>query len=104
MNELYLYWSFRGPYSYIVLPRIMALRQQYRVTIELRVVHPAALRNPDYFTRMDPLARPYFMLDSARAAAFVGRRPTPVPIPLPRTRSRWQSPSSSRWRGIGRSA
>ncbi len=78
-----LYWSFRSPYSYIVLPRLLALREKYRVTIELRVVHPAAIRNPAYFKRMDPLARPYFLLDSARTASFHGmkfRRPVPDPI------------------------
>jgi 2-hydroxychromene-2-carboxylate isomerase len=78
-----LYWSFRSPYSYIVLPRILALRDRYRVTIDLRVVHPAAIRNPSYFARMDPQARPYFMLDSKRAAEFHGllfRRPVPDPI------------------------
>jgi 2-hydroxychromene-2-carboxylate isomerase len=78
-----LYWSFRSPYSYIVLPRVLALRDEYRVMIDLRIVHPNAIRNPAYFARMDPLARPYFMKDSARAAAFHGmkfRRPVPDPI------------------------
>lgn len=78
-----LYWSFRSPYSYILLPRILDLRVRYRVEIDLRIVHPAAIRNPAYFARMDTLARPYFMLDSARAAAFQGlpfRRPMPDPI------------------------
>ena len=65
-----LYWSFRSPYSYIVLPRIIELRDRFRVSVDLRIVHPAAIRNPSYFARMDPLARPYFMKDSARAAAF----------------------------------
>lgn len=80
---LELYWSFRSPYSYIVMPRIAALRDKFRVTIDLRVVHPAAIRNPAYFARMDPLARPYFMKDSARVAAYQGmkfRRPVPDPI------------------------
>jgi 2-hydroxychromene-2-carboxylate isomerase len=78
-----LYWSFRSPYSYIVLPRVIELRDKFRVSIDLRIVHPAAIRNPSYFARMDPLARPYFMKDSARAAAFHGltfRRPIPDPI------------------------
>ena len=78
-----LYWSFRSPYSYIVLPRIIELRDKFRVSVDLRIVHPAAIRNPSYFARMDPLARPYFMKDSARAAAFHGlkfRRPVPDPI------------------------
>ena len=78
-----LFWSFRSPYSYILLPRIVALQRDFDVAIDLRVVHPAAIRNPAYFARMDPLARPYFMADSARAAAFLDmhfRRPIPDPI------------------------
>ena len=78
-----LYWSFRSPYSYILLPRVVALQRDFDVTIDLRIVHPAAIRNPAYFARMDPLARPYFMADSARAAAFQNlpfRRPVPDPI------------------------
>ena len=78
-----LYWSFRSPYSYIVLPRMLGLRDRYRVTVDLRVVHPSAIRNPAYFARMDPQARPYFLLDSKRAAEFHGlpfRRPVPDPI------------------------
>ena len=78
-----LYWSFRSPYSYILLPRIIGLQRDFDVAVDLRVVHPAAIRNPAYFARMDPLARPYFMADSARTAAFQGmafRRPIPDPI------------------------
>lgn len=78
-----LYWSFRSPYSYIVLPRVIELQRSADVRVELRIVHPAAIRNPSYFARMDPLARPYFLKDSARAAAFHGlpfRRPVPDPI------------------------
>lgn len=78
-----LYWSFRSPYSYVVLPRILSLRENYMVSVDFRIVNPAAIRNPSYFARMDPLARPYFVLDSARAAAFHGlpfRRPVPDPI------------------------
>lgn len=81
--SLQLYWSFRSPYSYLALPRMLALARDYALTVELRIVHPAALRNPDYFRGMNPLARPYFMLDSARVAAFLGmpfRRPLPDPI------------------------
>lgn len=78
-----LYWSFRSPYSYIVLPRILRLRDSHGVEIDFRIVHPAAIRNPAYFARMDPLARPYFLKDCARCAAFHSlpfRRPIPDPI------------------------
>lgn len=78
-----LFWSFRSPYSYIALPRVAQLAEQFGVEVELRIVHPAAIRNPEYFRTMNKLARPYFMRDSARAAAFHGlpfRRPVPDPI------------------------
>ncbi|MDE2334731.1 MAG: DsbA family protein [Rhodospirillales bacterium] len=82
-DAITLFWSFRSPYSYIALPRVIGLSERFGVPLDLRVVHPAALRNPDYFRSMNPLARPYFMLDSARVAAFQGmafRRPVPDPI------------------------
>ena len=56
-----LYLSFRSPSTDIVLPRIIELRDRFRVSIDLRIVHPVAIRNPSYFERMDPLARPYFL-------------------------------------------
>jgi 2-hydroxychromene-2-carboxylate isomerase len=77
------YWSFRSPYSYVALPRVVALTRDFTVDVELHVVHPAAIRNPDYFRAMNSLSRPYFLLDSAREAAFRGlpfRRPMPDPI------------------------
>lgn len=83
MHTIELYWSFRSPYSYLVLPRIVSLSEQFRVEVDLRIVHPAAVRNPAYFKAMNPLARPYFFLDSARMADFLGmpfRRPVPDPI------------------------
>lgn len=84
MNEpVTVFWSFRSPYSYIALPRLLALSKQFDVTLDMRIVHPAALRNPDYFRTMNSIARPYFLLDSARAAAFHGlpfRRPLPDPV------------------------
>ena len=82
-DPITLFWSFRSPYSYIALPRVIALSERFDSPLEMRIVHPAALRNPSYFRSMNPLARPYFMLDSARAAAFQGmpfRRPIPDPI------------------------
>jgi 2-hydroxychromene-2-carboxylate isomerase len=83
MLHITLYWSFRSPYSYIVLPRIAELQRRANVKFDMRIVHPNAIRNPAYFKRMDPLARPYFFVDTARAAAFHGlpfRRPVPDPI------------------------
>jgi 2-hydroxychromene-2-carboxylate isomerase len=82
-SSITLFWSFRSPYSYIALPRVVEISRQFGIDVDMRIVHPAALRNPEYFRTMNPLARPYFMLDTARAAAFHGlafRRPIPDPI------------------------
>lgn len=83
MLSIQLYWSFRSPYSYLVLPRILSLTEQFNVEVDLRIVHPAAIRNPAYFKAMNSLARPYFFKDTERMAAFLGmpfRRPIPDPI------------------------
>lgn len=82
-KSITVFWSFRSPYSYLVLPRLQTLSESTGVAIEMRVVHPNILRNPNYFKTMNPLARPYFMRDTARTAAFLGmpfRRPVPDPI------------------------
>jgi 2-hydroxychromene-2-carboxylate isomerase len=83
MLSIELYWSFRSPYSYLILPRVLWLTKQFNVDVDLRIVHPAAVRNPDYFKAMNLLARPYFFKDTARMAEFLGmpfRRPSPDPI------------------------
>ena len=62
---------------------IIGLQRDFEVEVDLRIVHPAAIRNLSYFARMDPLARTYFMADSDRAAAFQNmpfNRPIPAPI------------------------
>jgi 2-hydroxychromene-2-carboxylate isomerase len=82
-KNIKLFWSFRSPYSYLALPRLQALSESTEVAIDMRVVHPNILRNPNYFKTMNALARPYFMRDTARTAAFLGmpfRRPVPDPI------------------------
>lgn len=78
-----VFWSFRSPYCYILMPRLMKIVAEYDINVEIKIVHPAAIRNPAYFAKMNSLARPYFLIDSARVAAFhnIGfRRPIPDPI------------------------
>lgn len=78
-----LYWSFRSPYSYLALGRVRQLHADYGVAWNVRVVYPLAMRKPAHFVHLDPLARPYFNLDCARVAEFLGipfRRPQPDPI------------------------
>lgn len=78
-----LYWSFRSPYSYVLTKRVVELVRDHDVALNLRIVHPAAIRNPSYFATMNPLARPYFVRDCVRVAEYLGlpfRRPIPDPI------------------------
>lgn len=82
-NAIALFWSFRSPYSYLALPRLKALSESTGVPIQMRVVHPNILRNTNYFKTMNPLARPYFLHDTQRIAAYLDmpfRRPVPDPI------------------------
>lgn len=78
-----LYWSFRSPYSYMVMPRLLALEAAYDVECNVRPVYPLAVRTPEFFETRDPLWTPYFMTDVFREAAFLGlpfRWPRPDPV------------------------
>ena len=80
-----LYWSFRSPYSYLVTPRLVALERIYDVQANVRPVYPIAIRQPDFFTKSDPLWLRYFMRDVERSAAFVGlpfRWASPDPVAM----------------------
>lgn len=79
-----IYWSMRSPYCYIALDRILELQRTYEVEVNVRVVYPIAVRDPDFFkTRAPRHYRSYHLLDSKRSAEFHGipyRRPVPDPI------------------------
>lgn len=78
-----LYWSFRSPYSYMVVPRLMALEAEHDVVCDVKPVYPLAVRTPEFFETRDPLWLPYFMTDVFREAAFLGlpfRWPRPDPV------------------------
>lgn len=86
-----LYWSFRSPYSYLVTDRVVALCRDFDVRCNLRVVYPIAVRQPEFFTKSDPLWFSYFARDIVRSAAFVGvpfGPPSPDPVYMdPQTRT-----------------
>ena len=78
-----LYWSFRSPYSYFVIKRLVALERDYDVRCNVRVVYPIAVRQPDFFANSDPLWVQYFMRDTGRCAAFLDLPfawPSPDPV------------------------
>ncbi len=78
-----LFWSFRSPYSYMVVPRLLALERDFEVTCRVRPVYPLAVRTPEFFDSLDPLWFSYFLVDIHREAAFRDlpfRWPRPDPV------------------------
>ena len=78
-----LYWSFRSPYSYLLVPRLMELEQAFDVSVNVRPVYPLAVRTPEFFDSRDPLWTPYLLRDTFREAAYLGlpyRWPRPDPV------------------------
>jgi 2-hydroxychromene-2-carboxylate isomerase len=85
-----MFFSFRSPYSYLALPKVLKLVADYDVTVNLRPIYPLAVRVPGFFKRTNPQFLSYVALDSRRVAeraniAFRhhrvtgGGRPPPVP-------------------------
>lgn len=78
-----LFWSFRSPYSYIVVPRLIELERDWDAKVNVRPVLPIAVRQPDFFAQADPLWFSYLMRDCVRSAEFAGmtlRWPRPDPV------------------------
>lgn len=78
-----VFWSFRSPYSYIVVPKLIELESQWNAVVNVRPVLPIAVRQPDFFANADPLWTTYLMRDCVRSAEFAGmplRWPRPDPV------------------------
>lgn len=78
-----LYYSFRSPYSYLLLPALEAALGRYDFAVDIRPVYPLAIRTPDFFTRTDRLFAPYLLRDTMRVAQMGGipyAWPKPDPV------------------------
>lgn len=78
-----LYWSFRSPYSYIVVPKLLELERDFDGHVNVRPVLPIAVRQPEFFANSDSLWFSYLMRDCVRSAEFAGlplRWPRPDPV------------------------
>ena len=76
-----VYWSFRSPYSYLVTPDLLKLREDYDAAVNLRVVFPIAVRSKEALfdpSNMKPVQ--YILMDSYRRAQFLG---LPLAFPQP---------------------
>lgn len=83
-NTVDVYWSFRSPYSYLVTPDLLRLRDDFDVDVVLRPVLPIALRDKAaVFDANDKKKPRYIFMDSRRRAQFLGMPfvwPKPDPI------------------------
>lgn len=78
-----LFWSFRSPYSYFVLGRLIGLAAAYDVEVVARPVYPLALRYPAMMKNRLPQKARYFDLDTRRVADSLGIPYAPAdPDPL----------------------
>ena len=75
-----VFWSFRSPYSRLVVPDLIKLREDFNVEVRLRPVLPLAVRFPEaLFDPNDRRAPMYIVRDSMRRGEMLGR---PVIYPL----------------------
>ena len=78
-----LYFSYRSPYSYFGAALYQKIAAAWDVHIDLRVVFPIAIRDPEFFERENPHWVPYLIKDVFRTAAYLEMpigRPDPDPI------------------------
>ena len=43
------YFSYRSPYSYLILPRMLKLKNDHQININFKIVYPLAIRMPEWF-------------------------------------------------------
>jgi len=78
-----VFWSFRSPYSYLVTPDLLKLREDFDVEVHLRPVYPIAIRAKDSLFTGDRKPAQYIVKDSFRRAEFLGlpiKWPSPDPV------------------------
>lgn len=78
-----LYWSFRSPYSYLAIGRLVRLTEEYNLECRVRPVYPIAIRTPEFFEEVNPMWPAYLLKDTTRIAErleipYKWPRPDPV--------------------------
>jgi len=78
-----VFWSIRSPYSYLVTPDLLRLREDYEADVRLRAVLPIAVRSKATLFAKDRKPAQYILRDSMRRAEFLGMKigfPSPDPV------------------------
>ena len=61
----------------------MKMSQDYELEVNVRQVYPIAIRNPEFFKKVDPKFMKYLMLDFMRMAEYLEIPCTGFPTPDP---------------------
>ena len=62
------YFSYRSPYSYLILPRMLKLKNEYNVDINFKIVYPLAIRMPEWFKNKNIFFFVPFIMDFKKKA------------------------------------
>ncbi len=86
--EIDFYFSFRSPWTYLAMDRMLELHRDYTAKVNLRVVHPIYIRYNEFFDKSHKNWRPYFIVDLIRNIEYLGipfgpPRPDPINDTLP---------------------
>ena len=73
-----LYFSYRSPYSYLILPRMLKLKNKYKLDVNFKIVYPIAIRLPEFFKDRNLFYFTTLMMDIKRKAKKLD-----IPLKLP---------------------
>ena len=62
------YFSYRSPYSYLILPRMLKLKNEYNLDINFKIVYPLAIRMPEWFKNKNIFFFVPFVMDFKKKA------------------------------------
>ena len=62
------YFSYRSPYSYLILPRMLKLKNEYNLDINFKIVYPLAIRMPEWFKNKNIFFFVPFIMDFKKEA------------------------------------
>ncbi len=82
-KKLDIYYSFRSPYSYLAIDRLIKIVEKYALDYDFKIVRPLALREDNFFKNARPQFVPYLIRDVKREADRLSipfMVPTPDPI------------------------
>ena len=86
--EVDFFFSFRSPWSYLAVPRLLELQTDYTAKVNLRVVDPLYIRFNAFFDKAPEKWLHYFRIDLIRHLEYLGMplgppRPDPINDQLP---------------------